>query len=86
MQRETTRHRDTYEYSSYDGGLDSEIGGGNFKKYMNARDIGEVVSVGICESWDEVSKNGNVANDNFIFHIIKWILVFLEIENTEEIM
>ena len=53
---------------------------------MNSRGIGEVVSVGICESWDEVNKNGNVANDNFIFHIIKWMLVFRKIENTEEIM
>lgn len=50
---------------------------------MNSRGIGEVVSVGICESWEEGSKNGNVANDNFIFHIIEWMLVFLEMENTE---
>ena len=53
---------------------------------MNSRGIGEVVSVGICESWEEGSKNGNVANDNFIFHIIEWMLVFIEMENTEEIM
>ena len=53
---------------------------------MNSRGTREVVSVGICESWDDRSKNGNVASDNFIFHIIERMLVFLEIENTEEIM
>ena len=53
---------------------------------MNSRDTGEVICVGICESWDEGSKNGNVASDNYIFHIIERMLVFLEIENTEEIM
>ena len=49
---------------------------------MNSRAIQKVIFVGICKSLD-----GKITNDNYIFHIIEWImLAFLEIANIEEII